>query len=133
MRADRSGESVSRLLVTRVSEAASALGLSRTKVYELISSGTLPAVRIDGARRIKAADLEAFVRSLGKDAARWLRNVAAEGGKALSTGARATGSGSGCWTWASCRGAAAARPCTARANARCFRSSARSGQPTTTG
>jgi excisionase family DNA binding protein len=68
MRADRSGESVSRLLY-RVSEAASALGLSRTKVYELISSGTLPAVRIDGARRIKAADLEAFVRSLGKDAA----------------------------------------------------------------
>jgi excisionase family DNA binding protein len=68
MRPDQSGESVSRLLY-RISEAASALGLSRTKVYELISSGALPAVRIDGARRIKAADLEAFVRSLGKDAA----------------------------------------------------------------
>jgi hypothetical protein len=29
----------------------------------------LQAVRIDGARRIKAADLEAFVAWLGKDAA----------------------------------------------------------------
>jgi excisionase family DNA binding protein len=68
MRSDGSAESVTRLLY-RVSEAASALGLSRAKIYELISSGALQAVRIDGARRIKAADLEAFVASLGKDAA----------------------------------------------------------------
>jgi excisionase family DNA binding protein len=46
-----------------------ALGLSRAKVYELIGSGALRAVRIDGARRIKAADLEAYVASLGEDAA----------------------------------------------------------------
>jgi excisionase family DNA binding protein len=59
---------VSRLLY-RVTEAAVALGLSRAKVYELISSGALRAVRIDGARRIKAADLEAYVASLGEDAA----------------------------------------------------------------
>ena len=63
-----SREPVSRLLY-RVSEAAIALGLSRAKVYELISSGALRAVRIDGARRIKAADLEAYVASLGEDAA----------------------------------------------------------------
>jgi excisionase family DNA binding protein len=68
MRSDGSGESVTRLLY-RVSEAASALGLSRAKVYELINAGALQSVRIDGARRIKAADLEAFVASLGKDAA----------------------------------------------------------------
>ena len=63
-----SREPVSRLLY-RVTEAAVALGLSRAKVYELISSGALRAVRIDGARRIKAADLEAYVASLGEDAA----------------------------------------------------------------
>jgi excisionase family DNA binding protein len=63
-----SGEPVLRLLY-RVSEAAIALGLSRAKVYELIGSGALRAVRIDGARRIKAADLEAYVASLGEDAA----------------------------------------------------------------
>jgi excisionase family DNA binding protein len=68
MRSDGSGEPVVRLLY-RVSEVASALGLSRAKVYELISSGALRSVRIDGARRIKAADLEAFVASLSGEAA----------------------------------------------------------------
>jgi excisionase family DNA binding protein len=68
MRSGGSGEPVVRLL-DRVSEVASALGLSRAKVYELISSGALHSVRIDGARRIKAADLEAFVASLGDEAA----------------------------------------------------------------
>jgi excisionase family DNA binding protein len=68
MRSDGSGQSVARLLY-RVSEAAVALGLSRAKVYGLINSGALRAVRIDGARRIKAADLEAYVASLGEDAA----------------------------------------------------------------
>ena len=67
MRAD-AGKPVVRLLY-RVGEAASALGLSRAKVYELINSGVLRSVRIDGARRIKAADLEAYVASLGEDAA----------------------------------------------------------------
>jgi excisionase family DNA binding protein len=68
MRSDDSSQSVARLLY-RVSEAALALGLSRAKVYELINSGVLQAVRIDGSRRIKAADLKAFVDSLGEDAA----------------------------------------------------------------
>jgi excisionase family DNA binding protein len=65
--ADSDGQ-VARLLY-RVSEAAAALSLSRAKVYELISSGALRSVRIDGARRIRAADLEAYVASLGEDAA----------------------------------------------------------------
>ena len=63
-----SDQPVARLLY-RISEAAVALGLSKAKVYELINSGSIEAVRIDGARRIRAADLEAFVKSLGKDAA----------------------------------------------------------------
>lgn len=63
-----SDQAVARLLY-RISEAAVALGLSKAKVYELINSGAIEAVRIDGARRIRTADLEAFVASLGKDAA----------------------------------------------------------------
>ena len=63
-----SDQPVARLLY-RISEAAVALGLSKAKVYELINSGAIEAVRIDGARRIRAAELEAFVASLGKDAA----------------------------------------------------------------
>jgi excisionase family DNA binding protein len=63
-----SDQPVARLLY-RISEAAVALGLSKAKIYELINSGAIEAVRIDGARRIRAADLEAFVASLGKDAA----------------------------------------------------------------
>jgi excisionase family DNA binding protein len=59
---------VARLLY-RVTDAADALSLSRAKVYELITSGALRSVRIDGASRIRAADLEAFVESLGNEAA----------------------------------------------------------------
>jgi excisionase family DNA binding protein len=61
-------EAVARLLY-RVTDVAEALSLSRAKVYELITSGALRSVRIDGARRIRAADLEAFVESLGREAA----------------------------------------------------------------
>ena len=61
-------EPVSRLLY-RLSEVAIALGLSRAKVYDLINSGALVAVRIDGARRVRAKDLAAFVASLGDEAA----------------------------------------------------------------
>jgi excisionase family DNA binding protein len=61
-------EPVARLLY-RVTEVAEALSLSRAKVYELITSGALRSVRIDGARRIRAADLEAFVQSLDSEAA----------------------------------------------------------------
>ena len=35
-------------LLLRPAEAAEALGISRSKVYELLASGTLPSVRIGG-------------------------------------------------------------------------------------
>ena len=63
------GEEQASRLLYRVTDAAVALSLSRAKVYELINSGALRSVRIDGARRIRAADLEAFVASLGDEAA----------------------------------------------------------------
>ncbi|MHB2024235.1 MAG: helix-turn-helix domain-containing protein [Mycobacteriales bacterium] len=37
-----------------VKEAATALGISRSKLYELLAAGTLPSLRIDRCRRIPA-------------------------------------------------------------------------------
>lgn len=59
-----------RLLLT-VPEAAAALAISRSKLYELLSAGTLLSVRIDGSRRIPVAALNAYVAELlaGSEAA----------------------------------------------------------------
>lgn len=56
------------LLLTPV-EAARVLGIGRTKVYELIASGRLRSVRLDGCRRITRDDLATFVAQLTADAA----------------------------------------------------------------
>ncbi len=44
-----------------VIEAARELGISRSKVYELLADGELPSVRIGRTRRIAVAALEEFV------------------------------------------------------------------------
>lgn len=54
---------MSKLLLT-VPEAAAALAISRSKLYELIASGLIRSVRIDGSRRVPVEELEAFVASL---------------------------------------------------------------------
>ena len=47
-------------LVT-ITTAADWLGLSRSKLYELLAVGELPTVRIGRSRRIAVTDLEAFI------------------------------------------------------------------------
>lgn len=59
-------EAVPRLLISP-QEAAFALGVSRSKVYELIGSGRLQSVSIDRSRRIRATDLAAFIDGLEGD------------------------------------------------------------------
>ncbi len=54
---------VPRLLMT-VPEAAEALAISRSKLYELIASGAIASIRIDGSRRIPLAALEEYVSRL---------------------------------------------------------------------
>jgi excisionase family DNA binding protein len=49
-----------RLLLT-VPEAAEALAISRSKLYELLAAGTVASLRIDGSRRVPVAALEAFI------------------------------------------------------------------------
>jgi excisionase family DNA binding protein len=48
-------------LLLRVDEAAEALALSRTKVYELMASGELESVKVGRARRVLLASLRHFV------------------------------------------------------------------------
>jgi excisionase family DNA binding protein len=57
-----------RLLVT-AAEAATALGISRTRVYELMASGALQSVKIGRSRRIPVSALTAFVLAISGESA----------------------------------------------------------------
>lgn len=63
VRGTQAGVQPPRLLLSVV-DAASLLGIGRTKVYELIATGELTAVSIGRARRVRASDLERFVEQL---------------------------------------------------------------------
>ncbi|GAA4855379.1 MULTISPECIES: helix-turn-helix domain-containing protein [Pseudonocardia] len=54
-----------RLLLT-AQEAAQALGVSRTKVYDLMRSGRLRSVKIGGSRRIPVDALAELVDELAE-------------------------------------------------------------------
>ena len=45
-------------------ECAHALGLGRSKVYELLSKGELESIRIGTARRIPVSAIETFIEGL---------------------------------------------------------------------
>ncbi|TXN40677.1 helix-turn-helix domain-containing protein [Methylobacterium sp. WL30] len=51
---------VSRPTAYRINGAMKELGVGRTKLYELIASGALPARKRDGVTYIRAVDLEAY-------------------------------------------------------------------------
>ncbi len=51
-------------LLYRIPEVVAILNISRSKVYELLSSGTLPSVHIDRTRLVRHEDLVAYVESL---------------------------------------------------------------------
>jgi excisionase family DNA binding protein len=52
-----------KLLLT-VEEAAQSLGIGRTLMYALISSGEVLSVRVGRLRRLRPADLESYAASL---------------------------------------------------------------------
>ena len=54
---------MTRLLLT-VPEAAEALAISRSKLYERIAAGLVRSVRIDGSRRVPVEELESYVTRL---------------------------------------------------------------------
>jgi len=47
-----------------VPEAAEALAISRSKLYELFAAGLVRSVRIDGSRRVPVEELENYVTRL---------------------------------------------------------------------
>lgn len=54
---------VSKLLLT-LEEAAEALGVGRTKLYELMAEGLVESVRIGASRRVPVAALDSFIERL---------------------------------------------------------------------
>jgi len=46
-------------------EASTALGISRSKLYQLLAIGDLDSVHIGASRRVPAEALTTYVRSLG--------------------------------------------------------------------
>ena len=56
-------------LLLRAEEVAEALGLGRSKVYELMASGELPTVRIGRAVRVPAEALRDWVAARISDGA----------------------------------------------------------------
>lgn len=53
--------SVTETRLITIVQAAEIIGLSRSKLYELLASRELPSVRIGRARRIDLADLDRFI------------------------------------------------------------------------
>jgi excisionase family DNA binding protein len=54
------GTGTPRLLLT-VREAAEALAISRSKLYELFAAGVVDSIRVDGSRRVPLAALESYI------------------------------------------------------------------------
>ena len=58
----RPGEMEQRLLLRPV-EAADALGISRSKVYDLLARGVIPSLKLDGSIRVPAIQLQAWIQA----------------------------------------------------------------------
>ena len=79
------------VLLMKVPEAAAALGVSRAKLYELIACGALPAVKVDGCRRVRTEDLVSYVNRLSPTTERGIRSRLGYPGRAdpwATTGVR---------------------------------------------
>ncbi|MBI2322102.1 MAG: helix-turn-helix domain-containing protein [Chloroflexi bacterium] len=56
-------------LLLRPPDAAAALGVSRSRLYELLAAGALASVKIGASRRIALDDRRAFVERLRSEQA----------------------------------------------------------------
>jgi excisionase family DNA binding protein len=54
-------------LLLKVTEAAERIGVSRAKAWEWVRSGRLGSVKIEGMRRVRQEDIDAFMASLADD------------------------------------------------------------------
>ena len=60
------GEVAGQRLLLTVEEAADCLGIGRTSMFDLITRGVVPSVRIGKLRRVRPQELEGYVASLGR-------------------------------------------------------------------
>lgn len=60
---------LSKSLLYKPEAAAAALGIGRSKLFELIAAGHIETVQIGRARRVPADALEAFIQRLRETAA----------------------------------------------------------------
>ena len=54
-------------LLMSAEEAARALGIGRTRMFELIRSGEVPSIKLGRSRRIRPEDLEQYVERLATE------------------------------------------------------------------
>ena len=54
-------------LLLRPTEAAEAIAVGRSKVYELLARGELPSIRVDGRLRVPVDGLRAWVEQQGRE------------------------------------------------------------------
>lgn len=55
-------------LLLRPEEVARRLSISRAAVYRLIANGTIPSIRLGGARRVSHAQLSQLIKNLELEA-----------------------------------------------------------------
>lgn len=55
-------------LLYKVKEVAEMLGIGRSKAYDLIRAGDIPAVRVGSSLRVRGEDVLAYVESLQESA-----------------------------------------------------------------
>jgi excisionase family DNA binding protein len=48
-------------LLLKPAEAADAIGVSRARVYELISAGVIPSIKVGASLRVPVKQLEAWI------------------------------------------------------------------------
>ncbi len=60
---ERQQEAATPRLLLRIPEAAKALGLGRTKIYELIAAGELPVIHVGRAVRVSVTALQKWVEA----------------------------------------------------------------------
>lgn len=63
-------QDVATTLTLTTAEAARSLGIGKTKLFELIGNGAIPAVRLGGRTLVRRVDLEAFTAQLPRWAPR---------------------------------------------------------------
>lgn len=50
-----------------VSQAATALGAGRTKMFRMLKNKTIPSLKIEGSRRIKRSEVQSYLNRLADD------------------------------------------------------------------